>query len=54
MQFSQCPICKLSLPLSVMEAIIVNHQGKRVRIFICERCKKIKEEEAQRRRNEVN
>jgi len=48
MTFKVCPICKLSLPLNILVPIIVHHQRKNIRVFICERCKKIKEQEAKK------
>ena len=53
MNFTQCPICHLELPINYMIPIIIVHQGKRVKVMICERCKQNKENEA-RRNNETN
>jgi hypothetical protein len=52
MQFKQCCICGLNLPINVMRPIQVKHQGKLVVIGICDRCREIKETEAKRRPNE--
>jgi hypothetical protein len=54
MQFAECPICHLNLPRNILVPIIVKHQGKIMTVLICERCKKNKEEESTRRKNEIN
>lgn len=51
MNFGQCCVCGLNLPVSYLSPIIVNHQGRNIRVLICEKCKKQKEEEAKRRQN---
>jgi hypothetical protein len=43
MEFFNCPICKLLLPKRVSVPVLVNHQGRTVKVLICERCKEIKE-----------
>ena len=46
MQFSQCAKCGLSLPNSYLIPVLVNHNGKQVKVFLCERChKKVIEEQ---------
>ena len=52
MQFKQCCVCGLNLPISVMQPIQVRHLGKLMIVGICDTCKKKKQEEAQRRPNE--
>jgi hypothetical protein len=44
-RFETCAKCRLTLPVSVLIPIIVNHQGKQMRAFICEECKKVVEKE---------
>lgn len=44
--FKKCVVCKLELPLSVMQPIQVRHNGKILSVGICDRCKELKEEEA--------
>jgi hypothetical protein len=46
MQFKQCCVCNLTLPLSVMQPIQIRHQGKLIVVGICNRCKEIKMKEA--------
>jgi len=46
MQFKQCVVCGLSLPISVMRPIQVKHEGKIITVGICDRCREIKELEA--------
>jgi len=53
MQFKQCAVCGLNLPINVMQPIQVRHQGKLIIVGICNRCKELKEKEA-RRQNENN
>ena len=53
MQFKQCAICGLSLPISVMRPIPVKHQDKIIVVGICDRCREIKEKEAEQRRRNV-
>jgi len=48
MQFSQCAKCGLSLPNSYLIPVLVNHNGKRVKVFLCERCKLKIEKETQK------
>jgi len=43
--FKICIVCKLSLPLSVMQPIQVKHNGKIAIVGICNRCKEIKQKE---------
>jgi C4-type Zn-finger protein len=52
MQFKQCAVCNLSLPINIMQPIQIRHNGKIVVVGICNRCKVKKEEEAKRRQNE--
>ena len=53
MQFKQCVVCRLSLPISVMRPIQVRHEGKIVTVGICDRCREIKEKEA-KEKNAIN
>jgi len=53
MQFRQCCVCGLNLPISVMRLIQIRHQGKLIVVGICDRCKELKETEAKRRPNET-
>jgi hypothetical protein len=39
MSFRQCAKCGLSLPVSYLIPVIVNHNGKQMKVFLCERCK---------------
>jgi hypothetical protein len=48
MQFKQCCICNLNLPISIMQPIQVKNNGKIIVVGICNRCKEIKEAEAKR------
>ena len=48
MTYKQCVVCKLMFPISYIIPIIVNYQGKRAKVFICENCKTIKEAEAKK------
>ena len=50
MQYKQCAICGLNLPISVMQPIQVRHQGKIITVGICNRCREIKENEAKEKR----
>jgi hypothetical protein len=52
MQFKQCCICGLSLPINIMQPIQVRQNGKIVIVGICNRCKELKETEAKGRTNE--
>lgn len=52
MQFKQCCICGLSLPIGILVPIQIRHQGKIVIVPICERCKKIKEDKSKVLKNE--
>ena len=52
MNYAQCISCGLSLPMTVLVPIIIVHQGKKIRVPICETCKEKKEKEAQRGQNE--
>jgi len=38
-QFNVCAKCGLNLPSSYLIPVIVNHNGKQVKVFLCERCK---------------
>ena len=49
--FKVCAICGLSLPVSIMSPIRVNHQGRDLVVGICDNCKLKKEREAIQRRN---
>jgi len=51
--YKQCVVCNLTLPISVMSPINVRHNGKIITVGICDRCKEIKEKEAQQRSNNV-
>ena len=51
MNFGQCCVCGLNLPSSYLSVIIVSHQGRNMKVAICEKCKAKKEEEAKRRTN---
>jgi len=53
MQFKQCCVCGLNLPLNVLTPIQVSHQGKIIVIPICDRCKQIKEAEVKKGHNEI-
>lgn len=46
MRYEICQICHLSLPINYLVPVIVIHQGKRMKVLICESCKKRKEQEA--------
>ena len=52
MQFKQCVVCRLELPITILSPIQVRHQGKIIVVPICNRCKELKESEAKRRPNE--
>jgi len=52
MQFSQCAKCGLSLPNSYLIPVLVNHNGKQVKVFLCERCKA--QVEIKEKKNENN
>jgi len=52
MQFSQCAKCGLNLPSSYLIPVIVNHNGKQVKVFLCERCKA--QVEIKEKKNENN
>ena len=47
MQFKQCCVCGLQLPITIMQPIQVKHQGKIIVVGICNRCKEKKEREVQ-------
>ena len=47
-QYKKCACCGLELPLSVMQPIQIRHQGKLIVVGICNRCKELKETEAQK------
>jgi len=51
MNFKQCVVCGLSLPISVIIPIKIKHQGKILIVSICERCKQTKELEAKQNEN---
>jgi len=44
--FKRCCVCNLELPISIMQPIRVRHQGRIIIVGICNRCKQIKEMEA--------
>lgn len=46
MDYAQCPICNLSLPITILVPIKVKHQGRIITVLICENCKHKKEAEA--------
>lgn len=46
MKFFTCMVCKLNLPINMLEMITVNHQGKILNVPICTRCKEIKQSQA--------
>ena len=48
MTYKQCVVCGLTLPITVLTPVQVRHQGKIITVPVCERCKKIKEEEAKK------
>ena len=50
MNFGQCACCGLNLPRTYLIPVLVNHQGKRIKVLICDRCKEIKEKEAKERK----
>ena len=39
MQFKVCVVCNLSLPISVMQPIPVQQNGKTIIVGICDSCK---------------
>ncbi len=39
MNFGQCAKCGIFHPNSYLIPVIVNHNGKQMRVLICERCK---------------
>jgi len=43
MEFFVCPICKLTIPRRMGVPVLVNHQGKVIKVLICESCKEKKE-----------
>jgi len=49
MQFGQCAICNLNLPTNYLNSILVKHQGRIIKVLICNNCKAKKEAEAKRR-----
>ena len=50
MEFKQCCVCRLSLPISIMQPIQVRHQGKIITVGICNRCKEKKENETKEKK----
>ena len=55
MQFKVCAVCRLSLPISVMQPIQVKDNSNRIiTVGICNNCytKKVKEAESKRNKNE--
>jgi hypothetical protein len=46
MIYKECVVCKLNLPISIMQPIEVNYRGRLVVVAICENCKTKKEAEA--------
>jgi len=39
-RFEMCLKCRLSLPISCLTPVIASNQGKQVRGFLCDNCKK--------------
>ena len=46
MQFKQCIICNLNLPISIMQPIQVNNNGRIIVVSICDNCKERKKQES--------
>lgn len=46
MEFKQCCVCGLNLPINIMRPIQVKHNGKVIVVGICDNCKTKKENEA--------
>ena len=46
MNFKQCCVCGLVLPISVIQPIQVRHEGKIIVVPLCNRCKELKEKQA--------
>jgi len=50
-KFGQCFVCRLELPISVLEPIQIKNQGRIMIVPLCDTCRKIKEQEAKEKSN---
>jgi len=44
--FKKCVVCGLLIPINLMQAIQVKHQGRIITVGICNPCKQRKESES--------